>query len=365
MRKIVVLFVVIIMLGVVVSCSASQPTEEPTPTPMPTAVKPAFTVQRGEIIIETQLGGRMVPINSKPANFATDGNVGNVYVQVGDHVEQGQLLADLEALKDLETQWAKASADAKYEETISNNTIKRAEIKLQIAQLNLADLKAKGASQSTIQIAELQTQLAQMDLDEIKANPTLHAASAKVKELEQAMADAQLKAPIAGYIVAMPRSGQAIKTTTDAFLIGDVSQLEIGANVMEEELKQLTEGMTVTVVFEGRPDKQPYAGTIRQLPYPYGSGGNGGTDVRVRLNVSPDQGGYKLGDRVLITAVLQQKSNVLVLPPQAIRDVGGRTFVLVQTEKSQQRVDVTLGLHTRDRVEITAGLTEGQVVVGP
>jgi hypothetical protein len=53
------------------------------------------------------------------------------------------------------------------------------------------------------------------------------------------------------------------------------------------------------------------------------------------------------------------------LPPQAIRDVGGRTFVLVQTEKSQQRVDVTLGLQTRDRVEITAGLTEGQVVVGP
>jgi len=121
MRKIVVLFVLVIMLCIVVSCSASQPTEEPTPTPLPTAVKPTFTVQRGEIIIKTQLGGRMVPVNSKPANFAMDGNVGNLYVQVGDHVEQGQLLADLEALKDLETQWAKASADAKYEEAIPNS----------------------------------------------------------------------------------------------------------------------------------------------------------------------------------------------------------------------------------------------------
>ena len=50
-------------------------------------------------------------------------------------------------------------------------------------------------------MAELEAQLAQMDLDEIKANPSLHEAAAKAKELGQALEDAQLKAPIAGYIV--------------------------------------------------------------------------------------------------------------------------------------------------------------------
>jgi multidrug resistance efflux pump len=280
-------------------------------------------------------------------------------------VEQGQLLADLAALKDLETQWAKANADANYEETVSNNTIQRAQIKLQIAQLNVDDLKARGASQAALQIAALQVQLAQMDLDEVKANPTLHTASAKAQELELAMADAQLKAPIAGYIVSAPRSGQSVRKTADAFLIGDVNQLEVGAAAVEETLKQLAEGLTVTVVLEAQPEKS-YAGVIRQLPYPYGNGGDGSTDVRVTLNVKPAEAGLKLGDRMLITAVLQDKINLLWLPPQAIRTVGGRTFVVTQDAvKGQQRVDVTLGLQTHERVEILAGLTDGQVVVGP
>ena len=346
------------------ACSAPEPTDEPAPTPLPTAVKPTFTVQRGEIVIKTTLGGRIVPLKSKPANFTTSGDIGNMYVQVGDHVEQGQLLADLATLKDLEAQWAKANADANYEETVSNNTIQRAQIKLQIAQLNVADLKAKGADQAALQIATLQVQLAQMDLDEIKANPALHTSLAKAKELELAMAAAQLKAPIAGYIVAVPKSGQSVRETSDAFLIGDVSQLEVGATTLEDTLKQLAEGQSVTVTLETQPDKL-YPGTIRQLPYPYGSGGDGSTDVRIRLNVTPDQAGLKLGDRVNISLILQAKTNILWLPPQAIRTVGGRTFVVTQSAKGQQRVDVTLGLQTFDRVEITSGLADGQIVVGP
>ncbi len=244
--------------------ASAEPVAEPTPTPLPTAVKPTFTVQRGDIVIKTELAGRAVPVDSKPVSFATEGNVGNLYVQVGDRVEEGRLLADLEALKDLETEWAKVSAEAKYEETISNNTIRRAEIKAQIAQLTLENLKAKGASPTEIQIAELQAELAQMDLDEIKANPALHTASIRAKELEQAMADAQLKAPVAGVIVEAPTPGKAVRPTAPAFQIGDVSRVELGAAAMEEDLKQLTEGTPVSIVFEGRSDKQVYPGTIRQ-----------------------------------------------------------------------------------------------------
>ncbi len=349
----------------VVGCSSSaEPVAEPTPTPLPTAVKPTFTVQRGDIVIKTEFAGRAVPVNSKPASFATDGNVGNLYVQVGDRVEEGQLLADLEILKELETEWAKASAEAKYEETISNNTIRRAEIKLQIAQLNLENLKAKGASPAEIQMAELQAELAQMDLDEIKANPALHTAAVTAKELEQAMIDAQLKAPVAGVIIEAPTAGKAVRSATPAFQIGDVSSVELGAAALEEDLKQLTEGLPVSVVFEGRSDKRVYPGAIRQLPYPYGSGTDGNKDIRVTL-ADPATGLYKLGDRVLISTVLQQKQQVLWLPPQAIRTVGGKTFVVVQTPAGQQRVDVTLGLQRSDRVEVLGNLTEGQVVIGP
>jgi macrolide-specific efflux system membrane fusion protein len=186
----------------------------------------------------------------------------------------------------------------------------------------------------------------------------------KAQELEQAMADAQLKAPFAGYIVEAPSAGRSVRTTTDAFQIGDVSQLEISASALEEDLKQLTEGMTATVKFEGTGNKQTYTGVIRELPYPYGSGKNSG-EVRVKLDVPQEQGKYQLGDRAVITVVLQQTNDALWLPPQALRTVGGRTFVLVEDGPTQKRVDVALGMQTNNRVEITAGLTEGQVVIGP
>ena len=71
------------------------------------------------------------------------------------------------------------------------------------------------------------------------------------------------------------------------------------------------------------------------------------------------------GDPLKDIRVLQQKKNVLWLPPPAIRSIGGRMIVLVQTEKGAAREEVTVGVQTQDRVEITSGLTEGQVVVGP
>ncbi len=364
-RKLSALFVFMFLLMVVASCSASgEAAVEPTVTPLPTAVKPTFVVERGQITIRSDLAGRVVPVNSKPASFSIDGKIGNVYVAVGDRVEAGQLLADLDTLKALEAEWATASAEAKYEETVSNNTIERAKINLQIAQLTLESLKARGANAADIQIAELRARLAQMDLDEITANPALHQAAARAAELARAMADAQLKSPLAGYVVEAPKPGQAFKAGAGAFQIGDVSELEIGALATEDVLQQLVEGLPVTVVFEGAGNKEKYTGAIRQLPYPYGAG-SGSDEVRVVLDVTPEQGGYQLGDRVLISAVLQDKSDILILPPQAIRNVGGRTFVVVQDAKGQRRVDVTLGLQVHDKVEIVSGLTEGQVIVGP
>lgn len=347
-----------------VSCAGTPPPEAPTPTPLPTAIKPTFVVERGDIIIKTTLGGRVIPVTSKTVQFALDGVIGNVYVQEGDYVEQGQLLADLQSIKELEQQWAEASAAAKYEETVSTNVTRRAEIGLQIAELNLQDLVALNATESRLGIARLQVELAQMDVDEIRANPALHAFAAKAKELEAGLADAQLKAPVAGYIVVASTPGQSVKTTTPAFEISDLSALEIGASAMDEELKQLSEGMPLMAYLEGQPEKL-YPGVIRQLPYPYGAGTQGNNGVRVTLQVPEGDPIVKLGARVVLTLVLDQKANVLWLSPQAIRSVGGRTFVVTQSTLGQQRVDVTLGLQTRDRVEIVGGLSESQIVIGP
>lgn len=355
-------------------CGSAQPSEEPTPTPAPTPVKPTFTVERGAIRLETEIYGRVIPLESQVAYFNADGTVGNVYVQVGDVVEEGQLLADLEALVQLESEWAATNEQANYELALSTNALRRAEINLQIARLTLDWMKTNAASDAEIQIQTLKVELAQMDYDEVVANPATHAAGTHLKELEQAMADAQLYSPYAGVVVSAANPGRNVKKSSEAFVIGDTSQLEIGAEATDEELKQLTEGMAVTVTLEKQPD-HPFRGVIRVLPYPYGSGEGGATGsanfIRITLDQTPEAGAYKMGDKVRIRVVLDQRQDVLWLPPEAIRSVGGRTFVVVQTSSGPQRVEVVLGLQTRYQVEIVSGLEEDPAsggyptVIGP
>ena len=106
-------------------------------------------------------------------------------------------------------------------------------------------------------------------------------------------------------------------------------------------------------------------GTIRELPSPYGTGASDEGAIHVALDSPPSASTYQTGDNVTVTVLLASKEGVLWLPPDAIRSAVGRTFVIINSESGPQRVDVEIGLQTRDRVEIIAGLEEGQVVVGP
>jgi len=122
--------------------------------------------------------------------------------------------------------------------------------------------------------------------------------------------------------------------------------------------------MPVTVIVDARGSLE-LTGTIRQLPSPYGTGESEEHVIHVVLDVPPSEDTYQSGDKVTVQLVLASKTDVLWLPPDAIRSAGGRTFVIVNSDSGPKRVDIEIGLQTRDRIEIVSGLEEGQVVVGP
>jgi multidrug efflux pump subunit AcrA (membrane-fusion protein) len=62
---------------------------------------------------------------------------------------------------------------------------------------------------------------------------------------------------------------------------------------------------------------------------------------------------------------LEVRADVLWLPPYALRSYQNRTFVTLQTPEGPRNVNVQTGLTTDDRVEITSGLEEGDVVILP
>jgi multidrug efflux pump subunit AcrA (membrane-fusion protein) len=149
--------------------------------------------------------------------------------------------------------------------------------------------------------------------------------------------------------------------------VADISAIEISANLSSRQMEDLIEGQETTVVLSSYPG-ETWRGTVRRLPYPYGAGGGTETladaDESARISLEGDVSDLELGDLARVTVVLEQKDAALWLPPAAIRAFQGRSFVIVQDEDRQRRVDVKVGIESKDRVEILEGLEEDQVVVG-
>ena len=354
-KKLSILFVVFTIL--LAACGTQSIGGESTPTPYPTPVKETFTAQRGDITVEAKLSGHVSPLALYTVYFQMNGQVSEVYVNVNDVVEKDQLLGELAEARDLR---------ASSQET--QHTLRRAQIKLEIATLQLEQLKTRGGSTQEVKIQELEVELARMELDETLTQLGIDPNSPAADELDAQVAKAQAFAPENGTIISRVGVGRNVTSSTPAFVLGDPNQLEIIADLDpingDEQVKEMFEGMPVTVTLDAKTEVK-LTGTIRQLPSPYGTGSSDEKEIHVVLDVPPSAETYQLGDKVTVTIQLASKQDVIWLPPDAIRNAGGRTFVIINSESGPKRVDVEIGLETRDMVEIVSGLNEGQVVVGP
>jgi multidrug efflux pump subunit AcrA (membrane-fusion protein) len=223
-------------------------------------------------------------------------------------------------------------------------------------------------------LLDRQVQLAQLDLDQANkgVDPLLDndvkRAQFEVDRLAANIIDASLTAPFDGKVLSLSIDvGSAAQAFQAVVTVADPTAMEVSADLVDSQLRELAEGMPVTLIVQNRPEDQ-ITGTIRRLPYPFGSGGSANVqeqDKSTRIAVDPAALGSKLamGDLVRATAVLESREDVLWLPPQAVREFEGRKFVITQDGDAQRRVDVKTGIVGEDRVEILEGLTEGQVVL--
>jgi macrolide-specific efflux system membrane fusion protein len=339
---------------ILAGCGTNQ--SDVTPTPYPTPVRKTYTVQTGDIVINVELFGRVTPLALATVNFQMDGHVSNVYVQVNDKVKKGELLADLEELKTLQAQTIEMS-----------DAIKRAQIALEIAQLTRDKYKAEGASSFDIRIQEKQVELAQMDLNEVLIKYGIDPTTDNLDAFNANVNKAKVFAPLDGVVISGVNPGRAVSTSTVAFTIGDGSQSEILATIdpgkIDKTLKDMFEGMPVTITPNSKPTLH-WSGKVRQLPSPYGTGSADDNNVYIVLDQRPAGGDLKSGDTVTALIQLANKIGILWLPPAAIREVGGRTFVIINGTNGPKRIDIEAGLQTADKVEIVSGLEEGQVVIG-
>jgi len=336
-----VLLVFVVLSFILIACNGSfTSTAQATPTAIPLPViaeKPTYKVRRGELVSELIFSGRIAPVEQQELAFGADGRISKIYVRRGDAVTQDQLLAELELGKD-------------------EYALRRAQANLKIAQLRLELARLQNPPTSEVNrinlaIQEQEVELAQIALDEINVSYD----------------GLRIASPMDGTVLSVSiLEGAIAEANKPIIVVANLDNLVVSATAGSEDLSRLMIGMTVTVSAIGQ-DIPVAEGKIRALPYPYGNADTESTDgsVQVALDQSPAQLGYEVGDMVSLSIILEQKADALWLPLPAVREFEGRYFAIVRDGDVERRVDVKVGIIDADRIEITEGLTEGQVVVAP
>ena len=101
---------------------------------------------------------------------------------------------------------------------------------------------------------------------------------------------------------------------------------------------------------------------VTQLPYPYGGGTVELDTDDVAVHIAPDDGvALELGELATVVIILQEKEDVLWLPPAAIRSYQGRDFVVIEHADGQQNEQGPIArfLFGRDPGGVVAGLSIG------
>ena len=243
---------------------------------------------------------------------------------------------------------------------------------LELAQAEYnATLSARQAADYALQTQELDIGVIEFNIEQLErgVDPmlslNLEGIQLQIEDLERRIADARLIAPFDGEILSVSIDpGDYASAFGIVIVLADPSELEMTAELGAEDLSEMAAGQQALITLRNRPE-EAFGGMVRQLPYPYGGGTADASDDDPAAHIAiTDDVELQLGELATIVIVLEEKENVLWLPPAAIRTFQGRDFVVVQLDEGQQRVDVLLGIESEKRVEIVQGLEEGQTIVG-
>lgn len=246
--------------------------------------------------------------------------------------------------------------------------------KLYQKALKERDKLLAGQDNSDIRTARVAVETAEADLA-VAMNNTL-ASEKKTVDMAQRTYDKALKDVAAGQIIATADGvvsvvsftpGSTVTAFAPVIEVAKPDNVEFSANLTDETMQLLREGQAVEIRPVTRPDLT-LAAVIRRLPAPYGKNGGTSTDIdqTTRFTVSDTKGFALVSGETFATVriIIEQRTDALWLPPEAIRTFGNRTFVVLREGDQERRVTVQLGIEGDERVEIRSGLKLNDIVVG-
>ena len=223
----------------------------------------------------------VAPVVEEALFFRVGGRIRNVYVKRNDFVSAGQIIADLE-IDDLERDLTSTQLNLERAQSRLNAAernlefqIRRAQINLDIATLQLINVRTERPEENfAIAVQGKQVELAEITLEQLNegVDPLLvndvARAQLQVEKLQSAIADASITAPFEGQLLSVSlTSGRPVNAFDTVVSIANVTDLEVKADLISDQMNELAEGMPVEISLVGRPG-EILTGFVRRAALP-------------------------------------------------------------------------------------------------
>jgi HlyD family secretion protein len=398
-------WIVIILIALVISGAGmyfvshrkdAQPNMQPRTVP----------VQTQSLKVSFEASGSIEPVTSVNISPKTTGRLTALYVEQGDTVKAGQLLARMDsanlAAEVVQAQAELTQAQAEYTKVLNGNrqeAIARAKSQVLSAQAQV-DLNAKrleknrflaqeGAiAQLTLEeyisqdktsrasLAEAEEQLRELEkgsrLEDIaQSQARVAAAKAKVDLAQTNLNDTAIYAPFNGIIsqkyatvgaVVTPNvSASTTSSATSSSILSIASGLEVNVNVSEATIAQIEPNQTVEIIADAYPYRT-FQGRVKQIA-PEAIVENNVTSFEVKVELITGQAELRSGMNVDAVFVGKKIANALTIPTVAITTNQGEMGVMVLNKSGKaQFKPVRVGFSQDGKTQIIQGLTSSDRV---
>jgi multidrug resistance efflux pump len=206
--------------------------------------------------------------------------------------------------------------------------------------------------------AELTLQRAVQDAAGGVSDDSVRSAQLNIDKIEQDIATSSLRAPIDGVVLEVSiAAGDSVQAYATVITLALPEPHEVVASLAISDANRLSVGMEGACQVMNQPETVVGC-VVRSIPL-------SSRDADQTTRVAASLEGVADNQLVEVQMPLEVRENVLWLPPSVIRTFQNRTFVVLDTADGPRTVDVVLGLQTDERVEITSGVNEGDVVIAP
>jgi len=321
-----------------------------------------LTASRMDIARTTVLTGKIVPRNEVNIKPQINGIIADIFKEAGQMVQQGEVIARLTVIPDMNSLSA------------AQSRVRLSEINLKQAQTNFDREKALFEKDliSAEEYEKTEQALNQAKEEYAASQESLEVIRDGVSSKNATSSSTLIRSTITGLILDIPvKVGNSViqaNTLNDGTTVATVANMNdliFEGQIDETEVGLLYEGMPMSITIGALRD-YTFDANLEYIS-PKAVESNGANQFKVKAAVKVDsnhtiRSGYSANAQI----VLEKISDVLSVPESALEFIKDEPYVYKKVMGNvYSPVKVTTGISDGVNIEIKSGISEGETVRGP